>query len=115
MWGSQVMTTPSEYAKNATSTLHRILQTSSRDFDAEGAAAVIEQAIRNATREREAKARQQFEAKARQQLKEAQSAAQERLARLLTASPAVIYLRLRVIMRRHLSATTSSRFSGTLQ
>jgi len=60
-------------------------------LDAEGAAAVIEQAIRNATREREAKARQQFGAKARQQLKEAQSAAQERLARLLTASPAVIY------------------------
>jgi adenylate cyclase len=83
MWGSQVMTTPNEYARNATSTLHRILQTSSRDFDAEGAAAVIEQAIRNATRERETKARRQ--------LKEAQSAAQERLARLLTASPAVIY------------------------
>jgi adenylate cyclase len=83
MWDSQVMTTPNEYARNATSTLHRILQTSSRDFDAEGAAAVIEQAIRNATRERETKARRQ--------LKEAQSAAQERLARLLTASPAVIY------------------------
>jgi adenylate cyclase len=79
MWGSKVMTTPSEYAKNATSALHRILQTSSRDFDAEGAAAVIEQAIRNATRERESKARQE--------LREAQ----ERLARLLTASPAVIY------------------------
>jgi adenylate cyclase len=77
------MTTPSEYAKDATSTLHRILQTSSADFDAESAAAVIEQAIRNATRERETKARQQ--------LKEAHFAAHERLARLLTASPAVIY------------------------
>jgi adenylate cyclase len=77
------MTTPSEYAKNAASTLHRIQQSSSRDFDAEGATAVIEQAIRDATRKRETKARRQ--------LKEAQSAAQVRLARLLTASPAVIY------------------------
>ena len=77
------MTTPSEYATDAASTLHQILRTSSRDFDAEGAAAVIEQAIRNATRERETKARRQ--------LTEVQSAAQERLARLLSASPAVIY------------------------
>ena len=46
-------------------------------------AAVIEQAIRNATRERESKARRQ--------LREVQAAAQERLARLLSSSPAVIY------------------------
>ena len=46
-------------------------------------AAVIEQAIRNATRERESRARRQ--------LKEVQAAAQERLARLLSSSPAVIY------------------------
>src|SRR6476661_3995674 len=77
------MTTPSEYATDAASTLHQILRTSPRGFDAEGAAAVIEQAIRNATHERESNARRQ--------LTEVQSAAQERLARLLSASPAVIY------------------------
>ena len=82
MWGL-IMSTPTEYATDAASTLHQILRASSRDFDAESAAAVIEQAIRNATRERETMARRQ--------LQEAQSAAEERLARLLTASPAVIY------------------------
>ena len=50
------MTTPSEYATDAASTLHQILRTSPRGFDAEGAAAAIEQAIRNATRERESNA-----------------------------------------------------------
>jgi len=77
------MATPSQYAKDATSTLHQILRLPPSDFDAEGTAAVIEQAIRNATRE--------GETKARRQLKQVQSAAEERLARLLTASPAVIY------------------------
>jgi hypothetical protein len=48
------MATPSEYAKNATAALHQILRVSPDDFDAEGTA-VIEQAIRNATRERESK------------------------------------------------------------
>ena len=47
------MTTPNEYAKNATAALHQVLHISPDDFDAEGAIAVIEQAIRNATRERE--------------------------------------------------------------
>jgi adenylate cyclase len=77
------MTTLSEYARDATSALHQMLGISPRDFDAEGTAAVIERAIRNATRERENTARRQ--------LREAQAAAQERLARLLSASPAVIY------------------------
>ena len=77
------MTTPSEYAKNATATLHQVLHISPDDFDAEETAAVIEQAIRNATRERESRARRQ--------LKEVQAAAQERLSRLLSSSPAVIY------------------------
>ena len=77
------MTTPSEYAINATAALHQVLHISPDDFDAEGTAAVIEQAIRNATRERETRARRQ--------LKEVQAAAQERLARLLSSSPAVIY------------------------
>ena len=77
------MMTPSEYARNATAALHQVLHISPADFDGEGAAAVIEQAIRNATRERESAARRQ--------LKEAQAAAAERLARLLSSSPAVIY------------------------
>jgi PAS domain S-box-containing protein len=75
--------TPSEYAKNATAALHQVLHISPGDFNADGAAAVIEQAIRDATRERETKARRQ--------LREVQAAAQERLARLLSSSPAVIY------------------------
>ena len=70
------MTTPSEYAKNATAALHQTLHVSPGDFNAEGTTAVIEQAIRNATRERETEVR---------------TKAQERLARLLSSSPAVIY------------------------
>src|SRR5262245_46815120 len=77
------MTTPSDYAKDATAALHQVLQISSSDFDAERTAAVIERAIRNARRERDTRARHQ--------LKEAAAAAQERLARLLSASPAVVY------------------------
>src|SRR5436190_3743841 len=81
------MPNPSEYAKDATAALHQILQISPHDFDAEGAVAVIEQAIRSATRN----ATRERETRARRQLKEVQVAAQERLARLLSASPAVIY------------------------
>jgi len=77
------MMTPSEYAKNATASLHKVLQISADDFDAVGTAAVIEQVIRNATHEQEARAHRQ--------LKQVRTAAQERLARLLSASPAVIY------------------------
>ncbi len=73
------MTTSSEHAKNATAALHQVLHVSPGDFDAEGAAAVIEQAIRNATRE--------GGTRARRQLREAQ----ERRVRLLSASPVVIY------------------------
>jgi PAS domain S-box-containing protein len=61
--------------------LHKALR--GDGFASEDAVAVIEQAIRNATRERERAARLQ--------LKEAQAAAEERLTHLLTASPAVIY------------------------
>ena len=75
------MKTAREYAKNATATLHQVLSISPDAF--EGTAAVIEQAIRNATRD--------GETRARRQLKEVQAAAQERLARLLSSSPAVIY------------------------
>jgi PAS domain S-box-containing protein len=75
--------TPSEYAKNATAALQQVLHISPDDFNAEGATAVIEQVIRNATGTRETRARRE--------LREVQTAAQERLARLLSASPAVIY------------------------
>ncbi len=74
---------PSEYAKSATEALHEVLGISPGNFDANGAAAVIDRAIRNATRERETRARRQ--------LKQAHAAAQQRLAQLLSASPAVIY------------------------
>ena len=77
------MTTASEYARGATTALQHVLHISPGDFDEEGTAAVIERAIRNATRERDARARRQ--------LREAQAASQESLARLLSASPAVIY------------------------
>ena len=75
--------TPSEYAKNATAALQNVLHILPSDFNAEGAAAVIEEAIRNATGEREARAQRD--------LREVQSAAQERVARLLSTSPAVVY------------------------
>src|SRR5262245_27721895 len=77
------MTTPREHAKSATVALHQVLHIPLRDFDDERTAAVIEQAIREATRERDNRARRQ--------LKEVQAAAEERLARLLSSSPAVIY------------------------
>jgi adenylate cyclase len=72
--------TPSEHAKKATAALQEVLHISASEFNAENATAVIEQAIRNATGEREI-----------QGLSQAQTTAQERLARLLSASPAVIY------------------------
>ena len=75
--------TPSEYAKNATAALQQVLQISPGEFNAEGAASIIEQAIRKAAGERETGANRE--------LREAQVASQERLARLLSASPAVIY------------------------
>jgi adenylate cyclase len=77
------MTTPMEYAKSATAALSQVLHISTDNFDADETAAVIEQAIKNATRE--------CISRARRQLKEVQTAAQERLARLLSSSPAVIY------------------------
>ena len=77
------MSIPSAYARNATAALHEVLRISPGDFDADSAAAVIERAIRNATRERESRSRRQ--------LSEAKATAEQRLARLLSSSPAVIY------------------------
>src|SRR5690242_5728793 len=77
------MMTPSEYARNATAALLQLRQTAPEQSDNEGTAAIIERTIRHATRERESRARRQ--------LKEVQAVAEERLARLLSSSPAVIY------------------------
>src|SRR5262252_4503102 len=77
------MTTASEYARNATAALHEVLDIAPGGFDVDSASAVIEKAIRNATRERESRSRRQ--------LSEAKAAAEQRLARLLSSSPAVIY------------------------
>src|SRR5262249_39220524 len=68
---------------NATAALHQMLEISPGDFDSASTAAVIEKAIRNATRE--------GETRARRRLREVQTAGQERLTQLLSASPAVIY------------------------
>jgi hypothetical protein len=48
------MTTPSEYARNAASTLHETLNIAPSHFDVDSASAVIEKVIKHATRERAA-------------------------------------------------------------
>jgi adenylate cyclase len=77
------MTAPSAYARDATVALHKVLRIAPGDFDADGAAAVIEKAIKHATRERESRSRRQ--------LGEVKAAAQQRLTQLLSSSPAVVY------------------------
>jgi len=77
------MTTASEYARNAAAALHESLNITPGDFDVDSASAVIEKVIKDATRERERRSRRQ--------LSEMKAAAQERLVRLLSSSPAVIY------------------------
>jgi PAS domain S-box-containing protein len=77
------MTTLREQARNVSVALDQALQGEPGAFDAEGAAAIIEKALRGAARAQEDKARRQ--------LKEVEAAALERLARLLSSSPAVIY------------------------
>ena len=77
------MITVSEYARNAAAALHESLNITPGDFDVDSASAVIEKVIKDATRERESRSRRQ--------LSEMKAAAQERLMRLLSSSPAVIY------------------------
>ena len=77
------MTTLKERARVAAATLHSTLQSAPDNYDADQTAAIVEQALKNAARE--------HDSLARQRLREAQTAAQERLARLLSSSPAVIY------------------------
>lgn len=66
------MITVSDHAKEAASALKQLCRVSPPQFDADGIAAVIEQAIRNATRERD-------------------TVVHARLSQLLACSPAVIY------------------------
>jgi len=77
------MMTTREYARNATATLHHILHIQPDEIDDDGTTAVIERAIKDATRERDGRVRQQ--------LKNTQAAAELRLAQLLNSSPAVVY------------------------
>jgi PAS domain S-box-containing protein len=77
------MPTTQEYARSATAVLQQALHLPAEGFDAEGTAAVIEEAIKNATGEAASRARQELE--------QARAAAQERLVRLLSSSPSVIY------------------------
>ena len=77
--------TPSEYAKNAVEALQQVLHISPSDFNANGATTVIEQAIRNATGERDTRVHRE--------LREVQAAAQERLARLLAVARCDLQLR----------------------
>src|SRR5215831_7470663 len=79
----EAMHTPSEYARNAATALHQVLNIAPSHFDVDGASAVIEKVIKRATRDRESRSRRQ--------LGEAKAAAEQRLARLLSSSPAVIY------------------------
>src|SRR5215831_13538949 len=79
----KAMHTPSDYARNAATALHQVLNIAPSHFDVDGASAVIEKVIKRATRERESRSRRQ--------LSEVKAAAQQRLVRLLSSSPAVIY------------------------
>ncbi|HWK64214.1 MAG TPA: PAS domain-containing protein [Rhizobiaceae bacterium] len=76
------MVTAREYARNATAALHHVLHIPSEAFDND-AAAIIEEAIKGATRERDGRVRLQ--------LRHTREAAQHRLEQLLGSSPAVIY------------------------
>jgi PAS domain S-box-containing protein len=77
------MTTPSAFARNATKALQQMVDVSSGGLDCEGAAAIVEEAISRAMRDRDVTAHRE--------LKAAHAAADERLMQLLSASPAVIY------------------------
>jgi hypothetical protein len=54
------MTTPSEYARNAATALHEVLNIAPSHVDVDSASAVIEKVIRHATRERESRSRRQL-------------------------------------------------------
>jgi adenylate cyclase len=76
------MMTARDYAVNAASTLREVFLASSTEYDLTSVADVIEKAIRAVL---------QHEAAEGQRVAESRSTMQQRVARLLTASPAVIY------------------------
>jgi PAS domain S-box-containing protein len=77
------MTAPQVHAASAVAALRGMLRLSPAEYDDRGVAAIIEGAVADATAEIEALGRRRVEAE--------RAAAQDRLARLLTSSPAVIY------------------------
>jgi adenylate cyclase len=77
------MMTAREHAANATAALYGTLHISPDDRDAEGVANIIEAALQQVEREREELEQRRVE--------DVRAAERERLARLLSSSPAVIY------------------------
>jgi PAS domain S-box-containing protein len=77
------MTTPREHAAQAAAALYGFLQNSPANYDADAVANVIERAVVNATSEREDIERKRVES--------VRAAAHDRLTRLLSSSPSVIY------------------------
>src|SRR5260370_31145695 len=77
------MPTMQVHAANAAAALYGMLHISPADEDARGVAAIIERAVVDATAE--------LETLGRKRIEDERAAAQDRLARLLSSSPAVIY------------------------
>jgi PAS domain S-box-containing protein len=77
------MATPQVHAANAAAVLRGMLRISPAEYDDRAVAAIIERAVADATVE--------FEDLGRRQIEDERAAAQDRLARLLSSSPAVIY------------------------
>ncbi|MDQ6433905.1 PAS domain-containing protein [Mesorhizobium sp. LHD-90] len=77
------MPTARDYAIEAAALVPEIMRIKADQFDNEAVIAIIERAVRKALRERSNKAGRE--------LKETEAAAQRRLMRLLSASPAVVY------------------------
>ena len=77
------MATPQVHAANAAAALRGMLRISPAEYDDRGVAAIIERAVADATAE--------LEDLGRRRIEDERAAAQDRLARLLSSSPAVIY------------------------
>ena len=77
------MTAPRVHAANAAAALRGMLHLSPADYDARGVATIIERALADAAAE--------LEDLGRRRIEDERTAARDRLARLLSSSPAVIY------------------------
>ena len=82
-WGNLRLTSPREYAASATAALRGMLPILPVGFDEAGVLDVIEQTVERATLARKLKERER--------VAEVEAAAQQRLERLLSSSPAVVY------------------------